>query len=176
MSGHSKQADIDPNKTYEENEIKLKGIIGFAVGLFLLIVVTFILMLFLESAMESSIGAEADKASPMSLTKQERLPPEPRLQAAPGFGVGQGDNRVNLELTAPQAEYRELKKRWDKEIKEGQKDEKTGTIMTLPVEEGMKRLVASGVKARPDEEAKASVAEATTIVSQASGGRTMQKR
>ena len=31
----------DLNKPYEENEIQLKGIFGFAIGLFLLVVIAF---------------------------------------------------------------------------------------------------------------------------------------
>ena len=37
-------ASADLNKPYEQNEIELKGIMGFGIGLFLLIVVTFGLM------------------------------------------------------------------------------------------------------------------------------------
>ncbi|NJM52453.1 MAG: hypothetical protein HC846_03090 [Blastocatellia bacterium] len=81
--------------------------------------------------------SEKQTASPMDLTSQERLPPEPRLQAAPGFGVDSPNGRVNLELKHPQAEWEELQKIWAKQEKEGQKVIQDGKeiVVTLPIEE-----------------------------------------
>jgi hypothetical protein len=79
----------------------------------------------------------------MALTEQERLPPEPRLQAAPGFGVDEGQGkRVILQLREPQAEYNELRKIWDGML-EGKPDPRTGQ-MGMPIDEAMKRVVEDG--------------------------------
>jgi hypothetical protein len=48
---------------------------------------------------------------------------------------------VNLELLAPQAEYRELEKQWNDLLQNGQKDAQTGTVITLPIEDAKKRLL-----------------------------------
>src|SRR5215210_2288304 len=97
----------DLNKPYEENTIQLKGILGFGIGLFLLIVVTFALMWALMNVLVD-FRKESDQAAnplraPIAMSEKERLPPEPRLQLAPGFCVESEHGRVNMELGAPQA-------------------------------------------------------------------------
>jgi hypothetical protein len=123
------------NLGHEENDIKLRGIIGFAIGLVVLIVATFVLMYIMKGVMEEQF-ASGDKVDPMVMTKpSEKLPPEPRLQGAPGFGVDGKDGRINLELQIPQAEYRTLTKIWNELEEKGQKDEKTGAVISLPMKE-----------------------------------------
>src|ERR1041384_5052507 len=90
---------------------------------------------------------------PMAFSKEERLPPEPRLQLAPGFGVGEGENRVNLELANPHAENWEVKKRWAEMEKEGVKDPHTGAMTAIPVAEAKAKLLEKGEKQRPAEDA-----------------------
>lgn len=141
---------VDYDRSYETNIIGLRGIIYFAVGLLILIVITFGLMRLLENVLEDQ-AAERDSQNlnPMTenLKPEQRLPPEPRLQAAPGFGVGQTEDRVNLELKAPDSEYNELRKEWEKLWKDGQRDPKTGTIVSLPIEEAKQKLLQENVKA-----------------------------
>ena len=71
--------------------------------LLMLILITFGLMWALLGVFEDQ--AKVDKASnnPMAESEKERLPAEPRLQAAPGFGVDSPNGWVNMELVAPQA-------------------------------------------------------------------------
>lgn len=161
-------------KPYETNVIGLRGIIYFAVGLFLLVVITFGLMLFLQNVMEDQSIAEKDVASPMMMNERERLPPEPRLQAAPGFGVESSQGRVNLELKAPQSEYRNLQEQWETMWKDGQKDAKTGTVVTMPIEEAKRKfLEQSAGKPQPNAQQKEEVVRTSrSIVSLSSAGRT----
>jgi len=130
------------DKPYEQNVVGLRGIIIFAGGLVILCVVTFGLMLLLLNVMADQ-SREADEKSrlPMQMSVEEQLPPEPRLQGAPGFGVDSPNGRVNLELKAPQSEYWQLEKIWNAELENGQKDAKTGTIVTLPIEEAKRRFL-----------------------------------
>lgn len=163
---------VDYDKSYETNIIGLRGIIYFGIGIFLLIVVTFGLMLVLLNVMEDQAkDADALSPNPMGMNKTERLPPEPRLQAAPGFGVGEGRDRVNLELKAPQSEYWELEKQWNKTLADGQKDPNTGTVVTLPIEEAKRKLLEENVKARSGQDAQKTFEESRTFVSYSSAGR-----
>ena len=107
------------DRPYEENEIRLKGILGFAIGLVLLIVITFGLMLLFVNVLKDDARKSADPPNPLAMSDKERLPPEPRLQLAPGFGVDSDKGRVNLELLAPQSEYRELRVQWEQMWKHG---------------------------------------------------------
>ena len=168
---------VDYDKPYEQNLIGLRGIVYFGVGLFLLIVVTFGLMWALMNVMEDNAVETKDQKSPLALSEQDRLPPEPRLQSAPGFGVDDEKGRVNLELAIPQAEYRELHRQWEKLLAEGQKDTKTNTVISLPIEEAKKKLLEEGgLKAKTGAEAEKTLDESRTFVSYSSSGRTRTDR
>lgn len=167
---------VDYDKGYEQNIIGLRGIIYFGVGLFILIVVTFALMYFLLNVMEDRAAETKDSINPIrQQTLQQNpdafLPPEPRLQGAPGFGVDGERGRVNLELKAPQSEWWELEKQWKAELEKGQKDAKTGTVVTLPIEEAKQKLLQENVKARTGEEAAKAFENTRMIYSYQSAGR-----
>ncbi len=166
----------DLNKPYEENEIGLKGILWFGVGLFLLIVITFGLMWALLNVLKDYQRETAGPVNPLAMNEQERLPPEPRLQLAPGFGVEAEKGRVNLELLPPQAEYRELHKQWEQLWVGGSKDAKTGTVISLPIEEAKNRFLSQGVKARTGADAEAAYDKARTMISESSSGRVASEK
>jgi len=135
MAKHEKTF-TDFDKPYETNLVGLKGIIYFGIGLTLLIGITFGLMWFLTQLLEDqAIEKDRLNSNPMAMNETERLPPEPRLQAAPGFGVDTPQGRVNLELKAPQSEYRVLHEQWETLWTTGRKDPKTGTVVSLPIEQ-----------------------------------------
>ncbi|MGI8494657.1 MAG: hypothetical protein ACR2L1_05000 [Pyrinomonadaceae bacterium] len=164
----------DFDKAYESNIIGMRGILYFGGGLLILIVITFGLMWYLEKVMEDQAQAtDAREKNLMmeNVTKEDRLPPEPRLQAAPGFGVGEGKDRVNLELQAPQSEYLEMEKRWNKIEMEGQHDPNTGAVVTLPIEEAKQRLLQENVKAKSGAEAQKELEDSRTFMSYSSAGR-----
>ncbi|MCO6510748.1 MAG: hypothetical protein J5I65_08135 [Aridibacter famidurans] len=173
MAEH-KEIIVDASRGYEENTIDARLILYFTGGLFLLIVITFGLMwLFQYWVLEPQWKASDDERRlPMALDKEGRLPPEPRLQSAPGFGVDSPNGRVNLELREPQAEYRELLKQWQDEWENGQKDPQTGTVVNLSIEAAKEKVLNDGmIKARTEEESKAAVKEAGTFYSASSAGR-----
>ena len=167
---------VDFEKPYEQNVIGMRGIIYFGVGLFLLIVVTFGLMWLLLDVMEDQEAKTKDVKSPLALSEEERLPPEPRIQAAPGFGVDGPNGRINLELKAPQSEYRELEKQWNDLLQNGQKDTKTNTVISLPIEEAKKKLLEENPKTRAGNETQKALDEANTFVSYSSSGQTRTDR
>src|SRR5688572_19717577 len=132
---------VDFEQPYERNIIGLRGIVYFSIGLFLLIVITFGLMWFLNDVMEEqAIANDAQSRNPMALNEIDRLPPEPRLQTAPGFGVDTGAGRVNLELVRPQAEWEVLQQEY-KEIWEKGQTAPDGTAVTLPIDQAKQRFL-----------------------------------
>lgn len=132
---------VDFEKPYEQNVIGLSGIVYFSIGLVFLIVVAFGLMWALKSVLEDyAVEKDRTNANPLMLKDNERLPPEPRLQAAPGFWVDGPNGRVNLELQIPQAEYRTLQGIWNKELAEGQKGA-NGAVVTLPINDAKAKLL-----------------------------------
>ena len=157
---------VDFEHPYEQNIVGLRGIIFFGIGLFLLVVITFGLMWFLQDVLEEqAIANDEQNRNPMRMKDIERLPPEPRLQSAPGFGVGIGGERVNLELKHPQAEWEVLqqqyKETWEK-----------GTSATLPIEEAKKRFLTQVSGATPVRPQGENTLDASRlIISDSSSGR-----
>ncbi|MEO8072469.1 MAG: hypothetical protein ABI686_04405 [Acidobacteriota bacterium] len=170
MAKHEKTY-VDYDKPYETNLIGLRGVAYFGIGLFLLIVVTFGLMYFLEDVMEQRAIETVDQKNPMTMNNEERLPPEPRLQAAPGFGVETEQGFVNLELKAPQSEYRVLHQQWEKDWATGQKDPKTGTVVALPIEEAKNKLLGENVQTGNNENGQKVLKDSRSIISYSSAGR-----
>jgi len=175
MASDNKNNSVKP---YEQNTIGLKGIVFFGVGLFLLIVVTFALMWAMKGVLEdNAVATDAEQKRPLSLSAEERLPPEPRLQGAPGFKVDGPLESVSLELTIPQAEYRELQRQWDVILRDGRKvSDKDGqeVVVSLPIEEAKAAYLEEIKKTnvvRQGERTDRAVEDASTFVSYASAGR-----
>jgi hypothetical protein len=149
MSAKRTNTVEDFNKPYEPNVIGIKGILYFGVGLLILILITFALMWALLRVMVDQAAETKDVSGPMSMSERDRLPPEPRLQAAPGFGVESGTGRTNLELRASQSEYREIQNIWSEEWSKGQIDPKTGTQVTMSVPTAKELLLQQNLKVNP---------------------------
>jgi hypothetical protein len=169
---------VDFEQPYEQNIIGLKGIFYFGIGLFFLIVITFGLMWALLNVFEDQKAAEYKAEShPMAMNEQERLPPEPRLQLAPGFQVDGPKGKVNLELKAPQAEYWELQKQWKEIWEHGQKDPHTGVVTSMSINEAKEKFLSQQVKAKTGPEAEQAASSSKLYYTDSSSGRrAMEKR
>jgi hypothetical protein len=78
----------------------------------------------------------------MALSQEERLPPEPRLQAAPGFDVTlENGEKVNLQNKPPQAEYRVLREEWEKELR-GELKDQSGSLIAIPIDQAIEQVVS----------------------------------
>jgi len=158
------------DKSYEQNDIRLKGILYFGGGLVLLVVITFGLMWALLGVMEQDMSYKKE-AGPMAMTDKERLPPEPRLQLAPGFGVDGPDGRVNLELIAPSSEYRELRREWDQKIEKGVIDPATGSVIAMPIDIAKEKVLEENLKAKTGPDAEYALMNSRMFISDSSAGR-----
>lgn len=167
---------VDFEKPYEQNIIGLRGIVYFAIGLFLLIVITFGLMWALILVLEDDAKPTKGRSNPMALSDKESLPPEPRIQSAPGFGVDDPNGRVNLELSAPQSEWWELEKQYAEIWKNGMKDKATGAVAALPIEDAKAKFLQRNVKARSDADAGKLFQDSRLRYSDASSGRVLTDR
>ena len=162
---------VDLNKPHEENVVQLRGIIGFGIGLFLLIVITFALMAAFINVLRQYRAESDGPSTPLVMSEKERLPPEPRLQLAPGFGVDSEKGRVNMELGQPEDEYKEIKKQTIQMWEHGRKDEKTGVVTMLPIDEAKEKLLSQNLKAKSDPQSAEFLEKSKEIISDASSGR-----
>lgn len=167
---------VDFDKPYEQNIIGFRGIVYFAVGLFLLIVITFFLMWALLGVFEDDAKISKQSSNPMAMSEKDRLPPEPRIQGAPGFGVDSRAGRVNLELKAPQSEWWELEKQYKEIWEKGVVDKTTGAVTALPIKDAKRMVLERNLKARSGPEAERLFAESKLRFSDASSGRVATDR
>jgi hypothetical protein len=167
----------NPDVSHEASDVDVGTIIKFVVGLFVLIVISFVLMHLLYKVLEDRAAKADPQPRPMAMSEKERLPPVPRLQAAPGFGVNLGDGKfINLQLREPQAEYNELQKIWN-QVLEGKPDPRDGKI-SMPVEEAKQKVIQDGsLKSRPPADGQQQMGTSgMDIPSYQSSGRMTEKR
>jgi hypothetical protein len=162
----------NPDVQHEESDVNVRGILTFVVGLFLLMGATLALMWLMLNFFEAREAKQETKPGPMALkTREERLPPEPRLQLAPGFQA-EGES---LELHDPHAEYKVVRERWEKVLKDGSVDEKTGARTAIPITDAMRMLLEqNALKSKPADQQTAD--QADEMPSYSSSGRMMEKR
>lgn len=159
MARHGRRDDIhetpdvshiqNPDVMHEESDVNVRAILQFVFGLLIFSGIVLVLMWYMLKFFERRQARETPAPAPMALGEKDRLPPEPRLQGAPGFGVDLGNGRrVDLALKEPTAEMRVVREQWDKILLEGQKDE-SGNTISIPIEEAMRQLSEKGLPTRP---------------------------
>ena len=141
----------NPDVTHEASDVNISGILKFVMGLTVLGAVVFVLMWGLFRFLNAQETEKEPPAGPMAMTEEERLPPEPRLQAARGFEVKLENGEViKLEKREPEAEYRVLREQWEQRLNCHSGDESSGPSPNcVPIEQAMKKLLeGSGVPVR----------------------------
>ena len=151
-TSHIKNIDV----THEVSDVYISGIAKFVVGLFVLIVVSFVLMWGMFRILQSQPVEGERPRSPMARSEQERLPPEPRLQSAPGFAEEleksavkekEGGVSISRQNTAsapvgkgPLWEIRVLRNQWDDVLKNGPTDA-NGKRYGMPIEQAKQEVL-----------------------------------
>lgn len=126
----------NPDVEHEHTDVSVGPIAKFVVGLFIFGVAVSLLMLVLFKYFDTREKTAEPPASPLARVGKERLPPEPRLQSARGFEA----EGVNLELKEPQAEMKIVREKWERELREGWRDQTTGA-QGIPIAEAMRLYV-----------------------------------
>ena len=131
--------------THEASDVSVQGVVVFVVVLGISIMVVSLGVWVLFRYFNSQEVKSEQQRGPMAFTeKKDLLPPEPRLQAAPGFAVTLDDGqRVDLEKGAPQAEYRVLRDQWQKELS-GELKDQSGKPLSMPIDQAMKQVATGG--------------------------------
>ncbi|MDQ2920678.1 MAG: hypothetical protein M3R52_03550 [Acidobacteriota bacterium] len=139
---HIKNIDV----THEASDVNVGGILKFVVGLTIFGITVNILMWGMFRFFNAQEVTREPKKGPMAMTKEERLPPEPRLQAAPGFGVKLVNGQwVSLEKRGPEAEYRVLREQWERQLYCKESDEShLRNLPCVPIDAAMEKLFAGG--------------------------------
>jgi hypothetical protein len=152
----------------EEDEIDIRGILGFAIGLAVVTIIAHVLMLWMFHAEVASIDASnPPRVYPLAATDQEdRRPPEPRLQGGVKADA-QGRLLPDSEVEDRNYGVREALKVLRDEEHEALTTygwvDRNNQIVRIPIEDAMKRTLEVGLPSRPaaNGEAPGSAAPAT---------------
>jgi hypothetical protein len=127
--------------THEASDINVRAVLTFVIVLTVATATVSLGLWFLFRYFNAQEAKER-QPGPMALTKEQRLPPEPRLQAAPGFAVTLEDGeRVNLQNQPPQAEYRALRQQWVSELA-GELKDQSGNPTSIPIDQAIQQVVS----------------------------------
>lgn len=144
--------------THEVSDVNISGIAKFVIGLSILTVAVFFLTWALFRSFKSRMAEP--RPSPMALSGKERLPPEPRLQGAPGFGeelektaTPQAEEGKAIVAGAPEVpkdplwEIRVLQQQWKDVLEYGPVD-KDGRRYGMPIDKAKEEILKQGLPVR----------------------------
>src|SRR3954453_16525100 len=161
--------------THETSDVNVRAVVTFTVVLAFSIIVVGIGVQILLKFLNAQ-EAKTARPGPMALTKEERLPPEPRLQSAPGFQLKlENGQSVNLEKAIPQAEYRALRQQWEENLKTGLKDQ-SGNVVGVPIDAAIDKVVSAGLPSTVKDPNKKLSDFAIGMPTASSSGREAEKR
>jgi hypothetical protein len=132
----------NPDVAHEESDVAVRPLLWFVGGLTLFTLVTCLAMYLMFEFFRGREESQELAPSPLARQGVERLPPEPRLQLAPGWEVETDGKRRDLSYSAdnagyvpqPWSEYLLVNEQWQRELKGyGWADEQAGTAR-VPVE------------------------------------------
>jgi hypothetical protein len=132
----------NPDVAHEESDVAVRPLLWFVGGLTFFTLITCLAMLLLFKFFQGREEAEELAPSPLARQGAERLPPEPRLQLAPGWEVEADGKRRDLSYSAvnagyvpqPWSEWILVNEEWQRELKEyGWADQQAGTAR-IPVD------------------------------------------
>jgi len=157
---HIKNIDV----THEASDVSVGGILKFVVGLTVFAVVVHVLMWGMFRFLDSQEEGKEPPPGPMAMTEQERRPPDPKLQSAPGFGVKLENGQwLPLENREPQAEYRALLEQWQRrldcthdatsDVHHTEATPKQAVQPCTPIDQAMQKILeGKGLPSRPQTE------------------------
>ncbi len=126
----------DRGAKHEPTDIEIRGILAFAIGLFVVVVVVQLLLWWLFDSFTARVARSQPPRSPMIRVDQQRLPPEPRLQGAPGHEIH------------PLEELKQLRNSEDAILKSYGWVDRNAGIVRIPVEQSMRLLAERGLPHR----------------------------
>ena len=147
------------NVAHETSDVSVGGIAKFVIALIVLTVVVHIGLWAMFVALDRKEAQKDVRRSPIALTDDERLPPEPRLQGAPGFAQQLRESRPPTEqrnttagevLSKPKSplwEINALRAQWKDALDNGPRDQ-NGNRYGMPIEEAKKKLIEQGLPVR----------------------------
>ncbi|HET6892127.1 MAG TPA: hypothetical protein VFH31_13575 [Pyrinomonadaceae bacterium] len=146
---HIKNIDV----THEVSDVNVPALLKFVGALTVMTIAVYFLMWGLFRFFNTQVTRQEPSPGPMALSEQEKLPPEPRLQGAPGFGedlaksAGDSSQQKPDKPKDPLWEIRVLRQQWEQQLRTGATDS-SGKPVGIPIEEAMKKVLEQGLPSR----------------------------
>lgn len=146
----------NPDVSHEGSDVSVGPILKFVFGLLVFAVIVHLAMWLMFNYLEKRETAAERRPSPLARQGEERLPPEPRLQLAPGFGVTQ-ENGERIDLSngiagqqkQPQSEYWTVRDEWARELNNyGWADETSGSVR-IPIDDAIRKYAQEQQQKNP---------------------------
>lgn len=137
---HIKNIDV----THETSDVNVPALLKFVLALTVMTALVYVLMLFLFNFLNRQETQKEPPAGPMAMSESERLPPEPRLQSAPGFAADLATSKGDSTADKPKDplwEIHVLREQWERDLKEGPKDQ-SGRSLGMPIDAAIQKLIA----------------------------------
>jgi hypothetical protein len=117
--------------THETSDVNVRAVLTFCTVLAIATIAVALGLQILFWFLNQKQEREEPKPGPLA---RRELPPVPRLQGAPGFELTlENGQKINLEKSLPQTEYRELRKQWEQ------------NLQSMAIEDAMKKVVSQGL-------------------------------
>jgi hypothetical protein len=147
----------NPDVAHEESDVAVRPLLWFVGGLTFFTIVVCLAMLLMFQYFKGREESQELAASPLARQGEERLPPEPRLQLAPGWSVTNDQGRrqdlsygtQTNYVPQPWSEWILVNQEWQHELKEyGWADQPAGTAR-IPVERAIDLYLERRAKQQP---------------------------
>ena len=138
----------NPDVAHEHTDVPVTPVLKFIAGLVVFAIVMHLAMYLAYLFFEAREKAAERQSSPLARTPKESLPPEPRLQLAPGFEVKtEGGPPIDLSyqavregaLPAPQSEYWTVRDEWKRKLENYTWADRQAGAVRLPIDEAIRR-------------------------------------
>jgi hypothetical protein len=130
MAEHLEHGPHHDDVAHESRDINFRAVQAFAAGLLLLgVVVYFVVWLFLGYLRKENTTGQLEY--PLAVGQEDRLPPEPRLQAN------------------PRQDMRDLRESEDERLKTYGWVDRNAGVVRIPIDEAMKLTLQRGLPSRP---------------------------
>ena len=149
--------------THETSDVQVGSIAKFVLGLLVLTIVTHVALwgLFLAFERTEALREIEKPRSRMAPTGEDRLPPEPRLQGAPGFAEELGKKSKAGKTEEPDKKHSEdsgkpkdplweikiLREQWNEVLEQGPIDQ-NGQRYGMSIEKAKEELLKQGLPVR----------------------------
>ena len=125
--------DIDNEDVHhEESDVDIRAIFNFALGLFIVAALVHVLIYFMFRYLDGrEASVNAVRQYPLAVGREDRLPPEPRLQ------------------TNPRRDLQDLRTAEDRILNGYRWVDRNAGVVGIPVSEAMKLTLQRGLPSRP---------------------------